>query len=58
MRSQLDALLAMTPVNFQRGPRRSHSVTKQASFYIALGADFQGFWKAKCLLKFGFRGFF
>ena len=58
MHSHLDALQAMTPVNFRRGPRDSHSVAKQASFYIAFGAHFQGFWKAKWLPKFDFRGFF
>ena len=58
MRSHLDALQAMHPVNFRRAPRDSHSVAKQAAFYIALGAHFQGFWKAKWLPKFGFRGFF
>ena len=58
MRSHLDALQAMQPVNTRRGPREFHSVAKQASFYIAFGAHFQGFWKAKWLPKFDFRGFF
>ena len=45
MRSHLDALLAMTPVDFRRVPSDFHSVAKQASFYIALGVYFQGFWE-------------
>ena len=58
MHSHLDALQAMGPVNFRRGARRFHSVAKQASFYIAFGARFQGFWKAKWLPKFDFPVFF
>ena len=58
MHSHLDALQAMPPVDLRRGASEFHSVAKQASFYIALGAHFQGFWKAKWLPKFGFRGFF
>ena len=54
MHSHLDALQAMGPVNFRRGPSEFHSVAKRASFYIASGARFQGFWKAKWLPKFGF----
>ena len=42
MCSHLDALQAMAPVNFRRVPRDSHSVPKQASFYVALGTDVQG----------------
>ena len=57
MRSHLDALQAMGPVNLRRVPHHSHSVAQQASFYIAFGTDFQGFWKAKWLPKFGFPGF-
>ena len=49
MHSHLDALQAMTPVNFRRLPRDFHSVAKQASFYVAFGTDFQGFWKPKWL---------
>ena len=52
MHSHLDALQAMGPVSLRRGPSDFHSVAKQASFYIALGAHFQGFWKAKWLAKF------
>ena len=58
MHSHLDALQAMRPVGFRRGARDFHSVAKQASFYIAFGAHFLGFWKAKWLPKFDFRGFF
>ena len=58
MHSHLDALQAMPPVDLRRGASDFHSVAKQASFYIALGAHFQGFWKAKWLPKFDFRGFF
>ena len=45
MHSHLDALQAMPPVSFRRLPRDFHSVAKQASFYIAFGAHFQGFWE-------------
>ena len=45
MHSHLDALQAMAPVDFRRGPSEVHSVVKQASFYIALGVHFQGFWE-------------
>ena len=45
MHSHLDALQAMGPVGFRRGPSDFHSVAKQASFYIALGVYFQGFWE-------------
>ena len=44
MHSHLDALQAMTPVNFRRGASEVHSVAKQALFYIAFGVHFQGFW--------------
>ena len=54
MHSHLDALQAMPPVDLRRGGRRFHSVAKQASLYIASGAHFQGFWKAKWLPKFDF----
>ena len=43
MHSHLDALQAMPPVSFRRGPSEVHSVAKQASFYIAFGRDFCGF---------------
>ena len=45
MHSHLDALQAMAPVAFRRVPSEVHSVAKQASFYIALGVYFQGFWE-------------
>ena len=45
MHSHLDALQAMGPVDFRRLPSEAHSVAKQASFYIALGIYFQGFWE-------------
>jgi hypothetical protein len=45
MHSHLDALQAMGPVAFRRLPSEVHSVAKQASFYIALGVYFQGFWE-------------
>ena len=54
MHSHLDALQAMAPVNLRRVASEVHSVAKQASFYIALGAHFQGFWRAKWLPKFDF----
>ena len=41
----LDALQTLRPVNFRRLWREFHSVAKQASFYIALGTHFQGFWE-------------
>ena len=58
MHNNLDALQAMPPVSLRRGASDFHSVAKRASFYIAFGVHFQGFWKAKWLPKFGFRGFF
>ena len=58
MHSHLEALQAMAPVALRRGASGFHSVAKQASFYIAFGAHFQGYWKAKWLPKFDFRGFF
>ena len=58
MHSHLDALQAMGPVNFRRVASEVHSVAKQASFYIAWGAHFWGFWKAKWFPKFDFWGFF
>ena len=45
MHSHLDALQAMTPVSLRRLASEVHSVAKQASFYIALGVYFQGFWE-------------
>ena len=47
MHSHLDALQAMPPVDLRRLPSEVHSVAKQASFYIALGTNVQGFWKPK-----------
>ena len=34
-----------SPVSLRRLPGDFHSVAKQASFYIALGVHFQGFWE-------------
>ena len=45
MHSHLDALQAMGPVAFRRVPSDFHSVAKPASFHIALGLYFQGFWE-------------
>ena len=45
MHSHLDALQAMGPVNLRRLASEVHSVAKQALFYIAFGAHFQGFWE-------------
>ena len=42
MHSHLDALQAMPPVGLRRLPSGFHSVAKQASLYIAFGANFQG----------------
>ena len=58
MPSHLDALRTMASVAFRRRASDSHSVAKQALFCIALGIDFQGFWRPKWTPKFGFRGFF
>ena len=41
----MDALQAMPPVAFRRLASGFHSVVKQTSFYIAVGAHFQGFWE-------------
>ena len=45
MHSHLGALQAMGPVAFRRLASEVHSVAKQALFYIAFGAHFQGFWE-------------
>ena len=45
MHSHLDALQAMPPVALRRLASDFHSVAKQALFYIAFGAHFQGFWE-------------
>ena len=45
MHSHLDALQAMPPVALRRLASDFHSVAKQALFYIAFGAYFQGFWE-------------
>ena len=47
MHSHLDALQAMRPVALRRVASEVHSVAKQASFYIALGVHFQGFWEVE-----------
>ena len=44
MRSPLDALQTPTPVDLRRVPGELHSVTKRASFRVALRTDFKGFW--------------
>ena len=49
MCSHLDALQVMAPVASRRVPHDSHGVAKQASFDIALGNDFPGFWRFKRL---------
>ena len=48
MPSQLDALQTPIPVDFRRLAGGFHSVTKQASFDIALGSDVKGFWTSFC----------
>ena len=58
MHSHLDALQAMPPVDFRRGPREFHSVAKRASLYIAFETDFKGFWKPEWSPKFDFPGFY
>ena len=45
MHSHLDTLQAMPPVDFRRVASDFYGVAKQASFYIALGVYFQGFWE-------------
>ena len=47
MRSLLDALQTPGPVNLRRLARGSHSVAKQASFYIAFWTNFGGFSRPK-----------
>ena len=61
MRSQIGRPKALAPVNFRRLWGDSHSVAKQASLYIALGADFlrfrsdfSRFWEAKVDAKIDF----
>ena len=44
MPSHLDALQTPGPVALRRLPREFHSVTKQASFRVALWSDFSRFW--------------
>ena len=51
MHSHLDALQAMAPLNLQRVASEVHSVAKQASFYVAFGRDFGGFWRPKWMRK-------
>ena len=50
MHSNLDAIQTTISVALRRGPRRFHSVAKQASFCVALRAVFIRFWR-------GFVGF-
>ncbi|MEC7214067.1 MAG: hypothetical protein VXW26_06605 [SAR324 cluster bacterium] len=40
----MDALQTPSPVDPRRLPGGLHSVAKQASFYVAVGIDFGGFW--------------
>ena len=61
MRSQIGSPKGMTPVDLRRGAGEFHSVAKQASFNIALGADFlrfrsdfSRFWEAKVDAKIDF----
>ena len=58
MCSHLDALQAMGPVHFRRVARGSHSVPKQALFYIAFGTDLKGFWRPEWTPNFDFASFF
>ena len=58
MRSLLDALQTLSPVDFRRGARDLHSVAKQASFSIAFWSNFGGFGRLKSMPKFDFRAFF
>ena len=51
MRSLLDALQTLSPFNFRRLWREFHSLANQASFCIAFGRDFGGFWKPKWMRK-------
>ena len=43
MRSLLDALQTLPPVDLRQLARQFHSVAKRASLYIAFGRDFCGF---------------
>ena len=54
MRNHLDALQTTTSVGLRRVPDSFHSVAKQALFYVALGADFEGFGKPKWSSKLDF----
>ena len=58
MDSHIGSPKAMRPVNLRRLPGGLHSVAKQASFYIAFGTDFGGFWRPKWDPKSDFRGFY
>ena len=51
MQSHFRSPKVATPVNIRRFPGDFHSVAKQASFYIAFGKDFGGFWRPKWMLK-------
>ena len=58
MRSQIGGPKAMPPVDFRRVWGGLHSVAKQASFYVAFGIDFPGFWKPNGLPNSIFDAFF
>ena len=44
MRSHVDELQGTSPVTLRRLPGELHSVAQQASFDIASGRNFKGFW--------------
>ena len=56
--SHLDALQAMPPVDFRRIAHDFHSVAEEASFNIAFGTNFQGFWRPKRIPNSIFQAFF
>ena len=65
MRSHMDALQTMTPVNFRRFLGEAHSVAKQASRRFGLRSDVGGFrkdferiWEAKMDAKIEFQAHF
>ena len=54
MPSHLDTLQTPGPVNFRRLARGLQSVAEPASFCVAFGSDFGGFWKRKPSQKWMF----
>ena len=58
MPSHLDALPTTSPVAFRRLLGGLHSVAKQASFYVAFGADVGGFRRPKWTSKLNFEQLF